>query len=272
VETVERTATMTPEPSMTPSATPSSTPTETASPTPLPTATPTWQTVGPGAVEVAILLYHRIQPEPSFSSYIIDTDTFQAQMQILSDRGCQTISIDLLRQAIVHGAALPPKPIIITFDDGNVDNYDHAFPILNAYGFTATAYIVANRLESDGFLTSEHLEQLVEAGWEIGSHSMTHADLAPLDWKELRTEILNSRLDIEEALEIDVRSFAYPFGIFSAQAGKKVFEYGYYTAVGLGKRNVHQVGDLYYLNRREVKSWMSLDDFETLLGACSAQE
>jgi peptidoglycan/xylan/chitin deacetylase (PgdA/CDA1 family) len=260
---------VTPAPQYSKTPTPSKTPTKTTTATPTPT--PTWIVQGPGTLEVPILLYHRVQSEASSGTYTISVDTFKSHMQILVQNGCQSISVAQLRSAIIEGALLPPKPIIITFDDGNVDNFDIAFPIMQSYGLTGTAYIVANRLGSEGYLSVEQLEQMVHAGWEIGSHSMTHADLTKISAIQLREEMLGSRYRLEDAIGIEIRSFAYPYGSYQADFAAKALQYGYYTGVGLGKHNSHNLGNLYYLARREVRGAMTLDEFKSLLGACVEQ-
>jgi len=196
----------------------------------------------------------------------MDTGTFDSQLKILSAHGYHTITSVQLRQAILEGMSLPPRPVIITFDDGNVDNYEYAYPIMQKYGFTGTAYIVANRLDSEGYLSKEQLQELAAAGWEIGSHSMTHLDLANATPLQLRQEILESRLRLEEEIGVDVRSFAYPFGTFTKTLAQKIENYGYTTGVGLGKNSIHDLNSIYYLSRWEIPGTMTIDDFEALLG------
>ncbi|HEY2981399.1 MAG TPA: hypothetical protein VGJ22_09485, partial [Anaerolineales bacterium] len=98
--------------------TPSITPTYTASA--LPTAT--WVTQGPDHVIVPILLYHHIDISPINSRYYVTPFNFEGQMKLLHDWGYETISISDLVRAITEGASLPPRPIILSFDDGHVDN------------------------------------------------------------------------------------------------------------------------------------------------------
>jgi peptidoglycan/xylan/chitin deacetylase (PgdA/CDA1 family) len=217
-------------------------------------------------VEAPILLYHHVEPTPSSLLYGINTETFENHLSYLSAHGYHTINLAQLRQAILDGLLLPPQPVIITFDDGNVDNYDYAFPIMQKYGFTGTVYIVANRLASEGYLSIEQLQELAAAGWEIGSHSMTHLDLANAPAEQLRQEIIGSRLHLEKEIGVDVLSFAYPFGAFTSTLGKKVENYGYRTGVGLGKNSTHDPGTIYYLSRSVILGTMTMDDFKIILG------
>ena len=241
------------------------TPSPTSTPSPSLTPTATWSIVGPGEVEIPILLYHHVHPDPPSLNYWIDAENFEDQMQVLSDLGYHTVTPTQLRQAILQGLQLPPKPVIITFDDGNEDNYEYAFPIMQKFGFIGAVYIVANRLSADGFLSAEQLQELAAAGWEIGSHSMTHADLADVAANKLREEILDSRLRLEREIGVEVRSFAYPFGSFVSTLGAKVENYGYRTAVGLGKKTLHDLNTIYYLDRITIYGTMTLAEFSALL-------
>lgn len=256
----------------TPTQTPHPTPTATAvpSPNPTPTVQPTeaWILRGPGALEVPILLYHRILPDEPPSRYTIEPDTFGGQMAYLERLGCQTITLSQMRQAILSGAELPPHAVILTFDDGNEDNFTYAFPIMQRYGFTGTAYLVANRIGSEGFLSRAELREMIAAGWEIGSHSMTHSDLTLLDRSEWRREILDSRLKLERELDVEVESFAYPFGSFIPDLAGVIEKFGYHTGMGLGKSDVHDIGTIYYLQRLEVLGSMDLDEFAELVDGC----
>lgn len=247
----------------TPPLTLTSSPTSTPSPSLTPTAT--WSIVGPGEVEIPILLYHHVHPDPPSHNYWIDAENFEDQMQVLSDLGYHTVTPTQLRQAILQGLQLPPKPVIITFDDGNEDNYGYAFPIMQKFGFIGAVYIVANRLSADGFLSAEQLKEMAAAGWEIGSHSMTHADLAEVTANKLREEILDSRLHLEREIGVEVRSFAYPFGSFVSALGTKVENYGYRTAMGLGKKTLHDLNTIYYLDRITIYGTMTLEEFGALL-------
>ncbi|MFN2237265.1 MAG: polysaccharide deacetylase family protein [Anaerolineales bacterium] len=248
-------------PTLTPSATLSPTPTE----TPTPTLTPTWIFNEAGQVVAPILLYHHVEGEVSNSRYYVSIPDFRAQMQALYDWGYTAIPISLLLNALIDGAELPPKPIVITFDDGNRDIYDNAFPIMRDYDFPGVFYIVGNRVNSGTNIThAPELREMVEAGWEIGSHSYTHSDLT-LDHSIARYEILQSKLDIEDAVGVEVSTFAYPFGLVDPYLAQKVSDYGYRAGMGLGTSWTHTWGSMFYLNRIEIHGDFSVDYMGSLL-------
>jgi peptidoglycan/xylan/chitin deacetylase (PgdA/CDA1 family) len=250
-ETLVPTDTPTPQSTATSTATATPLPTETI--TPQPTATPVTVFQGPGSVICPILLYHRIDTPSVPNEYFTPPDDFRAQMQALKDWGYTPIPIALLVQAITEGAYLPERPVVITFDDGDISVYNNAFPIMQAFGYVGVSYIVSNRLTVDGYMNADQLKEMIAAGWEVGSHSMNHADLTQISSDLYFQQIDRSRADLEDALGVSVRTFAYPFGLKNEAITEQVREAGYYAAVGLGASVEQGQYNLFYLWRRPVK-------------------
>jgi len=221
---------------------------------------------GPGKIVCPILLYHHIglSSSQAASTYYISPDDFEAQMKALLDWGYTSISISQLVGAITRGAALPDRPVVITFDDGNLDVYTNAFPIMQKYGFTGVMYIVVNELRADGYLGVDQIKEMAAAGWEVGSHSMSHPHL-PLNHDRLNFEIAQSRIDLQEMLGIPVTSFAYPFGETDPVVSQHVQDYGYTSAVGLGLPWNQGLYNLFYLNRRPVGGGIDPETFASYL-------
>ncbi len=217
---------------------------------------------GPGKVVCPILLYHRIDIPSTPSEYYTSPDDFRAQMQALKDWGYTPIPISLLVQAINFGADLPARPVILTFDDGDITIYTNAFPIMKAMGYVGVVYIVADRLHADGYLNAEQLKELAAAGWEIGSHSMTHVDLTTIP--DATWEIAQSKTTLEKAVGVKIRSFAYPFGLKSDPVVAKTRDY-YNSAVGLGPLFTQSGNNIFYLWRRPVKYGWDLKTFGSFL-------
>ncbi len=257
------TDTFIPIPSDIPLPTITPTPTQTQTPTVIPTAT--WEIAGPGEVVAPILLYHSVDPdEPASNRYNVTPDKFAAQMQALADWGYTTITASQLVRAIKYGAPLPPRPVVITFDDGHYSVYQYAFPIMQEHGFVGVTYIVANRLKALGFTGATQLEEMIGAGWEVGSHSYTHSDLT-LDHSIAFNEIFYSRDTLNDSLSQDVTTFAYPYGSIDNYVIDRTSKWGYTAAMGLGSFNSHTEADLYYLSRREVQGTYDMGTFSGLL-------
>jgi peptidoglycan/xylan/chitin deacetylase (PgdA/CDA1 family) len=262
------TPTSTDTPSPTYTSTPTSTPSPTNTPlptdTPLPTETPNLVWNPAGQVIAPILLYHHVSNAAPGNRYYVTLDDFRTQMEALRDWGYTPITMSELVDALIHGGNLPPQPVVISFDDGNLDIYQNAFPIMHQMGFVGTFYIVANRLQSNGFVNVSQLKEMINDGWEIGSHSMSHIDLT-LDHSVARFEILQSRLSLEDALGISINTFAYPYGKTDEYIADRVSEYGYQAGIGLGLNYEHTLGTLFYLNRIEIQGDYSLSTIAAYL-------
>lgn len=245
--------------------TPSLTPTVTATPLPSATPTPTWVVQGPDAVKVPILLYHHIAVSPIDSRYYVRPDMFDAQLKLLHDWGYTTITTSMLVQAITQGASLPPHPILLTFDDGNEDNYTAAFPIMQKYGFTGVLYIVVEYMNQPSYLTTSQIKEMAAAGWEIGSHSETHHSLL-VGEDQQRFEIVQSRTDLESRLGVPILTFAYPFGLEDSAAGDYVHFAGYIAGMGATGFTWDQgKGNLFVLQRCEIKGSENVKSFTRFL-------
>lgn len=221
----------------------------------------------PGSrITVPILLYHHISDDGE-DRYIIPIAAFRKQMKYLSENGYQTILISDLAAVIRDGGTLPAKPVVLTFDDGYLDTYENAFPIVKETGFHGVAYVITSTIGtkiSYGYMQEDELKALHDAGWEIGSHSISHTDVKTSKLG-MRNEIEKSRTDLEELLGFPIRSFSYPFGLANEWIEGQMEKYGYDTAVGLGTLITHSPKSLYYLSRREVERDFSLKDFAGLL-------
>ena len=219
---------------------------------------------GPGKVFVPILLYHHILEGKPPNPYSVSVGNFQEQLSYLKDNGYHTISLPQLIQAITVGADLPEKSIILTFDDGNENVYLNAFPLMKEFGFIGEVYIIANRIDAEGFLTKEQIKELLSSGWEIGNHGMKHIDLVQHP-QALRDEIGVSKKKIENELGMKITSFAYPYGEATNLTMDWVKRIGYLAGMGLGITNQQTKENLFYLNRRQVESNMGIPDFAKLL-------
>ena len=246
--------------------TPSLTPTKTMTATPASTPTQVGVRRGPGIVRCTILLYHHVAISPIESQYYIHPENFALQMKALDEWGFTPIPLSLLVKAINEGAMLPEKPIVISFDDGRADVYENAFPIMEKYDFPGVFYVISGGLGDDGLVGVEELEEMAAAGWEIGSHSHSHADLSKIGAATSFREVVSSRKILEEALGFPVTSFAYPFGTITDIAGKQVHIAGYESAVGLGYTDQQGPGNLFYLQRRPISWDYDLKRFAIVLG------
>ncbi|MCB0212211.1 MAG: polysaccharide deacetylase family protein [Anaerolineae bacterium] len=210
----------------------------------LPTATvtpitePTPIALTPGTSHVPILMYHYLSTPPLGADAIrtdlsVPPDLFDTHLAYLREAGYESISFQQLAGALSQGAALPPKPIIITFDDGYRDSYENAFPILQKYGYTATFFIFTQPIDTANvdFLSWDMVREMHQAGMEFGSHSHTHPDLRNRDVEFLLREIVTSKQLIEQNIGEKIRAFAYPSGQYDEATIRVVKSAGFWAAV-----------------------------------------
>ena len=225
----------------------------------------TWVVQESDDIHVPILLYHHIGISLTNSQYYVSPDKFEEQMKLLRDWEYTTITIEMLVKAIIEGSALPPRPVLITFDDGNLDNYTTAFPIMQKYGYSGVLYIIGNYMGVDKYMNASQIKEMADMGWEVGSHSMTHVDLTTLDPQRQRYEIVVSHTVLEKELGLPILSFAYPLGISNCGVTDLAKFSGYIAGMGLGFTNDQCTGNLFTLQRRGVKGMYDLKQFAALL-------
>lgn len=230
----------------------------------LPTATsttdPNLAQFGPGDVLIPILMYHHVRPYAN-SEYAVSIDQFKKQMQWLYEEGYQTVSVNDMVTAIQQGKMLPKKSIILTFDDGFMDVYENAYPILTELGYTATMYLIEDVINEPTYVTDQVIEELISAGWELGHHSKSHAYLPSL--MNLDEEVCDSRVRLIERFNQPFDSFAYPFAAKDEKSIQAVKDCGYTSGAGNGSFTIHTEERLFFFSRREIKSYFDMQRFIT---------
>jgi peptidoglycan/xylan/chitin deacetylase (PgdA/CDA1 family) len=265
------TATDTPPPTWTSTATntpaPTSTPTSSPTPTdpriPTPTYDPKLRTV-----RVPILMYHYISvPPPDADIYRLDLSVtpaaFEAQMEYLAAEGYHPIRVSDLADHLLNGTLLPPKPIVLTFDDGYDDNYENAFPVLKKYKFPATFFVITQFVDDKkpAYMTWDQLEEMAIEGMEIGSHTLDHIDLRGKPRSVQASELVGSKAMIESRIGTPVKSFCYPSGSYDAQTIGILRSTGYLAATTEIQGTYQSTRDLYQLRRIRVRGSYSVADF-----------
>ena len=148
----------------------------------------------------------------------------------------------------------------ITFDDGYQNNVINALPVLKKNGFTATCYAVSSMIGGTNswdrglvaekpLMTSADWRTWLDGGMDIGSHTRTHADLTKLTTDEALNQIANSKSELENALDCEVRHFCYPYGRFDTTHRQLVQQAGYVTATTTQRGRVQPGDDLLTLRR-----------------------
>ncbi len=226
---------------------------------------------GRGAVRVPVLMYHyiRVNPDPNDKvgfNLSVRPEDFARQMDWLAAAGYHPIDFDDLRGYLLGGGDLPDRPVVLTFDDGYRDLYTVAFPVLRAHRFKAVAYIVAGFVGSPVSVTPEQVLEMDANGIEIGSHTVSHADLTKLSGSNLWHEVFDSRAALEALLGHPVLDFCYPAGRYDDAVVRAVQAAGYATATTTQPGQVHSAGDRHLWTRVRVDGGESLEQFVADLG------
>lgn len=272
---VINTATPVPSPTFTPTATASATPTFTPSPTatatltqtPTPQATPD-ASAKTRRVRVPILMYHYVEPWPTNADLIrkgltVKPDDFAAQMGYLAKNGYVVVSLYAVLEALTVGKALPPKPVVLTFDDGYRDLINYAAPVMEPLGFTGTVFVITEMADRElpAYLTWPQLQTLHTRGWQIEPHTKTHAQLEGANRDKQIYEILGSIQSIEANIGVRVRFLCYPAGKYDALTLQLVRELNLWGAVTTRPGRQHQFSDRFIWTRVRVDGRGSLQDF-----------
>lgn len=218
---------------------------------------------------VKILLYHNVTPypNPSYSS-AMSVQQFREEIYWLRDNGYKGITISDLYNILTEEKQTEEKLVAITFDDGYVDVYNYAFPILKEEGFIATTYLVGEKINMPKNLTSEMIVELHEAGWEIGSHTMSHPNL--VETEDISYEICQSRSLIAQRIghgftADDIKNLAYPYGSVDERVANKTYKCGFDTGRSLGKGQLHSIWNRFYLSCETVLQGITLEEFEKMM-------
>lgn len=201
--------------------------------------------------KVLVLNYHMVNR--MFISLAIDPEDFDWQMKYLVDHGYHAISPDELYAFLEGKGTLPDRPVLITFDDGYVDNYTNAYPILKKYNLKATIFIVTGFVsERKGYLTWDQLREMEQHGITAQSHTVTHAPLPELSDERIREELVVSKQQAEAELGHPIEFIAYPTGVHDLHIVGIAKEAGYKGGFTVKYGNVDRSSNVYAMERVPV--------------------
>lgn len=195
--------------------------------------------------EVPILCYHQIREwrgtdSKTAQNYIVPVQTFRDQMKMLADSGYHTILPDQLYAYLTTGAPLPSKPIMLTFDDTDLEQFTVATPEMEKYGFKGVFFVMTVSLGRPNYMSKAQVKALADSGHAIGSHTWDHHNVKQYQGQDWVTQIEKPSKQLESITGKRITYFAYPFGLWNPQAIPHLKERGMIAAFQLsGKRDVN---------------------------------
>jgi peptidoglycan/xylan/chitin deacetylase (PgdA/CDA1 family) len=202
-----------------------------------------------------ILVYHHVRPDAGWSrdswnyKMSITPEAFEKQMKWLAEHGYVSVKMDAAAALLKGELDWPPKPVVITFDDNNLSQYDVAAPIMEKYGLIGVFYQVTDRLDTPGTLDREKTLDLLKRGHDIQSHTLSHRALTGLSPDEAERDMRESRLKLEEILGRPVLHLAYPGTAHNQAVRERAKAAGYVTATIMDPRRALPTDDFFKLPR-----------------------
>ena len=184
---------------------------------------PGWR---PHVGAVPILEYHVLGAAPADAPYpelYVPRADFRREMDWLDDNGYQAVTLEQVEDAWWSQGKLPPKPVVISFDDGYRPQFTFALPELRKHGWAG----VLNLKAEGSDLYASNVRAMIDAGWELASHTIDHSDLTTLSAAELKREVAGSRRILRREYGVPVRNFCYPAGRYDEATIAAVEAAGY---------------------------------------------
>lgn len=227
--------------------------------------------------EVPVVMYHRVintvENEGFHGTYIYE-DIFRKHLKYLKENNYEVITFkDLEKISWRNRFNLNKKYIILTFDDGYVDNYKIAFPILKEFGFTATIFLMAestynewdvNASNEKAFplMTKEMILEMQNYGIEFGAHTFNHPKINKISNQEIEYQVIECKKILEEKIGEKIIIFAYPYGILNDYAKEMAKKAGYTFAVATDSGPVCLSDDLFQIRRIAIFPITNLRSFK----------
>ncbi len=225
-------------------------------------------------------MYHRVAPTGSTATarYRVTPEAFEAQLRYLRDAGFYSITLEDWRIAMATKTPLPGRAVLITFDDGYLDFFTYAWPLLKHYSFLATVFLAADEIGGTNHWDSFYGEEVPLLGWqgicqlqdegvEFGSHSASHRPLTGLSLSEVVREGARSRALLQRKLGKSLQAFAYPYGDTDRVVQHLIGACGYVFGLSCRSGLSSFQESLLALPRIEVCGFDSLQEFVAKLSS-----
>lgn len=216
---------------------------------------------------VPVICYHSINEDPSGKSpIIISKEKLRENLQTIKNDGYTTLTMAELNDYLFNDKPIPEKSVVITFDDGYMDNYTNAFPILKEFNMNATIFVISDYLtRGEPYLTPKEVKEMSDYGIDIESHTVSHVKLSTLSYEDQLKELKDSKEAIENITGKPIISIAYPEGKFNEDTKKATIEAGYSMGFTIDRGYADRSDNAAQLNRICVDYTYKPKDIEKVL-------
>jgi peptidoglycan/xylan/chitin deacetylase (PgdA/CDA1 family) len=233
----------------------------TATPSPVPVSEREW---------IPIFCYHHIREwEESDTederAYIVEPRDLEAQLKWLSEDGYTSVDTQQVYEYYAFGKPLPPKPIMLSFDDNDDNQYENAAPMLEKYGFKGVFFIMTVTIGQPNYMTEAQIKELSERGHDVQPHTWDHHLVTGYETQEEWDKQIGwPKETLEKIVGKEAPFFAYPFGIYDAAAAEKIKSYGYKAAFRLRDLMDDEADPLFAIKRYIANGYWDLDQFKVV--------
>jgi peptidoglycan/xylan/chitin deacetylase (PgdA/CDA1 family) len=185
--------------------------------------------------QVPVLCYHHIREakpgqSETFKSYSVSPASFASQMKALKDSGYETILTDQLYNYLLHDGPLPAKPVMLTFDDTDEEQFSIGYQEMKKYGFKGVFFIMTISINRPRYMSKEQIKQLAEEGNAVESHTWDHNMVTKYQGEDWEKQFVKPRKTIEDITGKSATYFAYPFGLWNQAAIPELKKAGFKMA------------------------------------------
>jgi peptidoglycan/xylan/chitin deacetylase (PgdA/CDA1 family) len=184
-------------------------------------------------------MYHHIgkSEDESCGSFFVSDELFARQIDLLLAEGYHPVSLSEVEDSYISKKKLPERSVLLTFDDGYLNNYTYAYPMILEKKIPITIFLTTGEIGTkDGMLSWDQVQEMYRSSLvDFSSHGVNHQRLRRLGDQEALSELTVSKTQMEGQLKKTVRSFCYPYGSFDQRTRKLVFQAGYLMDFGTRK-------------------------------------
>lgn len=213
---------------------------------------------------IPVLYYHSVNDE-IHNEVTISPESLKKELEYIKEQGYVTLSLDDVSNYILSNKPIPEKSILITFDDGYMDNYYYAFPMLKDLNMKATIFCITSELDGSYYLSEDAIKEMSQNNIDIESHTVNHVHLNNLNYDKQLKEVTDSKTKLETITGKKVTAIAFPYGDYNKDSVLAAKNAGYTMAFTTNKGFADRDDNPLELDRIYVSSYYDMDTFKSLL-------